>query len=147
MTKLIFLDIDGVMNSGFSKRSDKHFSLAFDDNAVTNLKYILKHTEAKIVVSSTWRLGETVESLKKDLFSHYELDNYIVGVTPYFQETIRGLEIESYTANCTKEEITNIVILDDDSDMGSLLKYHVKTNAIYGLTLEDANRAIQILNS
>ncbi|QJI52419.1 hypothetical protein [Psychrobacillus phage Perkons] len=144
--KLIFLDIDGVMNSGFSKRSDKHFSLAFDDNAVTNLKQILERTGAMIVVSSTWRLGEAIKSLKEDIFIHYGLDKYIVGVTPYYQETIRGLEIADYLAHQHNQVIESFVILDDDTDMGSFTDRLVKTNAIYGLTVTDSMNAIRLLN-
>lgn len=144
--KLIFLDIDGVMNSNFSKVSDKHESLAFDPKAVENLKYILDETKAKIVVSSTWRIGETVDSLKSRIFSHYGLDEYVIGTTPVYNETPRGIEIADFLATLHKLAIEGIVILDDDSDMEDLKEYHVKINRKYGLSREDAEKAIEILN-
>lgn len=147
--KLIFLDIDGVMNNQTeAKKSKLHESLEFAPSCVKNLKRIIAETDGdtKIVVSSTWRLGETVESMKERIFKHYGLDEYVIGLTPHYRETIRGLEIADYLANMFTEIIWNIVILDDDSDMGSLLKYHVKTNHIYGLTEKDAEKAIAILN-
>jgi hypothetical protein len=143
--KLIFLDIDGVMNSWFSVVSDKHESLAFDPKAVENLKYILDKTAAKIVVSSTWRIGETVETLKDRIFSHYGLESYIIGVTPAYTETPRGLEIADYLAGFYNVKIDSFVILDDDSDMVSLKKHHVRMNEKYGLTKKDAERVIEIL--
>lgn len=144
--KFIFLDIDGVMNSWFSEVSDKHESLAFDPKAVENLKYILDKTDAKIVVSSTWRIGETVETLKNRIFSHYGLDSYVVGTTPIYNETPRGIEISDFLATLHKLAIEGIVILDDDSDMEDLKEYHVKVNRKYGLSREDAEKAIDILN-
>ena len=51
--KVIFLDVDGVLNSaqdGYSIRlkTDSHLKL---------LQYIVKETGAKIVLSSSWRIG------------------------------------------------------------------------------------------
>lgn len=145
--KLIFLDIDGVMNNQTeAKKSKFHESLEFAPSCVRNLKRIIAKTNARIVVSSSWRRGETVESMKEKIFVYYGLDEYVIGITPHYNETIRGLEIADYIAHQHAKTIWNFVILDDDSDMGSLLKYHVKTNAIYGLTDADADKAIEILN-
>ena len=49
--KIIFLDIDGVMNSSFSKVSDLHESLAFDDSAVRHLKEIINEGVTGFLVS------------------------------------------------------------------------------------------------
>ena len=145
--KLIFLDIDGVMNSYSSALSDKHESLAFDSIAVKNLKHIINGTGAKIVVSSTWRIGETVESLKTRIFCHYGLDEYVIGITPYYIETIRGIEISDYMFSNEDMGVESFVILDDDTDMGHLKSYHVHVNRVYGLSKDDSEKAIEILNS
>lgn len=145
--KLIFLDIDGVMNNQTeAKKSKLHESLEFAPSCIRNLKHIIAETNAKIVVSSTWRRGETVESMNNNVFVHYDLDKYVIGLTPHYHETIRGLEIADYLAHKYNEVVESFVILDDDSDMGSLMKHHVKTNHIYGLTEIDAEKAISILN-
>ncbi len=47
MKKYIFLDFDGVINT----QNDK-----FDKKAVANLRRLLVRTDAKVVISSTWRL-------------------------------------------------------------------------------------------
>lgn len=47
MEKYIFLDFDGVINT----QNDK-----FDKNAMANLRRLLEKTDAKVVISSTWRL-------------------------------------------------------------------------------------------
>lgn len=145
--KIIFLDIDGVMNSYSSSLSDKHESLAFDSRAVENLKHIIYETGAKVVVSSTWRIGETTNSMKRNIFSHYELDHHVIGLTAHFIETIRGLEIEDYLLNNKYGKAESFVILDDDTDMGNLKPFHVHVNRVCGLSRDDAKKAIEILNS
>ncbi|KON87414.1 hypothetical protein AF332_11640 [Sporosarcina globispora] len=144
--KLIFLDIDGVMNNWIeSQPSNKHESLEFASSCVENLKYILKETNARIVVSSTWRIGETEKTLKDKVFKHYDLEKYILDVTPVCWEEPRGVEIASYLASLHICNVEGIVILDDDSDMEDLKDYLVRTDPKYGLTKKDAELAIQIL--
>lgn len=66
MRKIIFLDIDGVLNTKYwynqmsrSTPKDK-YGYAFDPNAVANLKRIIDETGADIVISSSWKsLGLT----------------------------------------------------------------------------------------
>lgn len=144
--KIIFLDIDGVMNNWIeSKPSNKHESLEFAASCVENLKYLLKKTNARIVISSTWRIGETEKTLKEKVFSHYDLDKYILDVTPIYWDEPRGLEIKSYLASLHNCNVEGIVILDDDSDMEDLKEYLVRTNPKYGLTRKDADLAIKVL--
>lgn len=141
--KVIFLDIDGVMNSCFSKVSDKHESLEFDKNCVDNLKRIIHKTDSKIVLSSTWRLGETLESIKKRVFSVYGLDTHLIDMTPFLgYDVTRGSEISRWL-NSNKCE--SFVIIDDDNDMDGYVDNLVLTNAKYGLTKEDADKALDLL--
>lgn len=51
--KIIFLDIDGVLNV-FGKSHDQ-YGKTFHKHFENNLKYIIEQTNAKIVLSSTWR--------------------------------------------------------------------------------------------
>lgn len=53
--KVIFLDIDGVLNvypQGFDEYGSK-----FHPHFVENLKCLIEKTEAKILISSTWRFS------------------------------------------------------------------------------------------
>ena len=59
--KVIFLDIDGVLNTGWwytqmdrNTPKDK-YGYAFDPNSVANLKKIIDETGADIVISSSWK--------------------------------------------------------------------------------------------
>ena len=50
--KVIFLDIDGVLNSDASLMVDDRV----EGDLILNLKYIVDKTDAKIILSSSWRL-------------------------------------------------------------------------------------------
>ena len=61
MSKIVFLDIDGVLNTGWwytqmdrNTPKDK-YGYAFDPKSVANLKRILDETGAEIVISSSWK--------------------------------------------------------------------------------------------
>ena len=63
MSKIIFLDIDGVLNT--ERQHDRcveaglayvdNFGYAFDPVSVANLKRIVDETGADIVISSSWK--------------------------------------------------------------------------------------------
>ena len=71
MEKYIFLDFDGVINT----QNDK-----FDKNAVANLRRLLERTDAKVVVSSTWRLQGMEYILQ--LWQENHLPGEVIGLTP-----------------------------------------------------------------
>jgi predicted transcriptional regulator len=160
--KVIFLDIDGVLNTGIYATHYfeicKHFGLTrkeakdwrhgmrdefgshFDPRCVSLLKYIIEETGAKIVVSSTWRASG--EETMKLMWEMRDLPGEVIGVTPLLN-TARGEEIEAYLK---ENETDAYVIIDDDTDMLPEQKSNfVQTDGEYGITLKDANRIIEIL--
>jgi hypothetical protein len=183
--KVIFLDIDGVLNSQdwYVYRRDavemdsinaQYPFYEFDPRAVERLNRIIGETECKIVVSSSWRSGETIESLQK-LFDQVGIIGEVIGLTPHLWCTKpyedmdgyrmpRGCEIDWWLdnhgdfqrINWSKEEqikyegkskVKNYIILDDDSDMLYGQREHfIKTPNPTGLTDELADQAIEILN-
>ncbi len=165
--KIIFLDIDGVISTEKS-----HYAL--DKDACNLLGKIIDATDAKIVISSSWRKN-TVEATKEYLttISHFVPFQFpyadrIVGVTirayAYVMQGVhlaipRGVEIKQWIdthihsengKNWNYKEIGddfNYVILDDDSDM--LLEqaeHFIQTDTINGISEKDVERAIKILN-
>lgn len=146
--KVIFLDFDGVITTLESK-------WRLCPEKMELVKKICDSTDAKIVISSSWRLS-TVERTLKDLGcgDHrikcpFILANYVVGVTPYhipYKIIMRGYEIKYYMEQ--HPEITNYVILDDDTDMLDEQKEHfVNTDTYKGINDNDVNKAIKILNN
>lgn len=86
----------------------------FDDKCISNCNTIINENGADICVTSTWRLGRTVEQLQ-ELLNRIGVLGVVVGKTgnsadraKEIYEWIKGKEKED------KEKITNICILDDD---------------------------------
>lgn len=159
MTKICFLDIDGVLNSvnffeekSQSKRwnefkekyENKHiaFGLAnIDPKAVELLNKLTEATGAKIVVSSSWRGDSALQTI----FTLAGIKEPIYGETPRLYSRYRGQEIQQWL---DKHKYDKYVILDDDLDFfDSQLPYFVHTDWRVGLTENDMNKAIGILNN
>lgn len=127
--KVVFLDIDGVLWTGnsaeyqFEKlgKPASGKSVVFDDTAVSNLQKLIEQTGAKIVVSSTWRFNQTVNSMQNTL-AERGLKCEVVGLTPdgekingLYRAVPRGNEIKQWLDPHT--EVEKYLIIDDDSDM------------------------------
>lgn len=152
--KIIFLDIDGVLNV-IGQGYDEYGQL-FHPHLVENLKYIVDQTEAKIIISSSWR-SSGLKALE-EMWRYRNLPGEIIGHTPidYSFLNNRGEEIE-YMIDLYLEGMTNYVILDDDDDMlENQISHFVQTSNNhdhpdcvdigYGLTRICADKAIKILN-
>lgn len=86
---ILFLDIDGVLNTGQYNRYmiennlndfDENGSI-FDPNAVDNLRLIIDSTHADIIISSTWR-NDGLDKIQK-LWKDRNMPGKIVGITPH----------------------------------------------------------------
>lgn len=164
MSKIIFLDIDGVLNSnetafyfrlhninqnGYGEffSADEvptNANVCWGQDLVDNLRRIVDATKAEIVISSTWRITHPVNQFP-EMFKLYGWDNApVIGRTKQFGDC-RGDEIKEWLIR--NPEVTNYVILDDNSDMLKEQSGHfVKTSEKYGLSVKNANKAIDILN-
>ena len=149
---IIFLDVDGVLNSinklieVYNKTKEPHsgYSYPFDEKCIENLQRLVRETNSKLVITSTWRKDkEGIETLLNEL-KKYGLDKEIIGYTPILLNKKRGREIKEYLS--TLKDIPNFIILDDDTDMEELLPFLIKTNIQTGLTYENMQEAINKLN-
>lgn len=161
--KIIFLDIDGVLNVGYPGHDE--YGRLFHPEFVDNLKRIIDETGAKIVISSTWRYGGIQRM--KDLWTHRSLPGEVIDITPdcndlyreglfeFIDSIERGHEIEHWLYENPGFE--SYVILDDDNDFlpsqrGNFVRTANNINHPdsidigYGLTKECASTAIRILN-
>lgn len=155
--KVIFLDIDGVLNNilreNVSRIEGMEGIYHHDPKCVKLLNNLIAATDAKIVVSSTWRLGETMDSMNR-ILKGIGVVGKLIGMTPRLDKwNLRGNEIRCWinthaeeVLNCKAHEFQNYVILDDDSDM---LLWQVD-NFIHvdpsnGLTKRDICKAYRIL--
>jgi len=116
--------------------------MQMDPKAVSRLNTILRVTEAKVVISSSWRHGWALEEMQL-ILKNAGFVGEILGYTPQYGHN-RGHEIEQWI-EAHDEGHDPFVILDDDSDMGPLMKYLVKTQFAHGLLDEHVEEAIRRL--
>lgn len=154
--RIIFLDIDGVLNSwstGYKITTEK----------LQLLNDLIEQTGAKIVISSSWRIGskDVKEFLEKNFKkSKFRLDSFkdvtnqecisnifynsTIDLTDTFGP-LRGDEIKRWLDNHA-DEVESYVILDDDSDMlDEQLEHLVQTDTYFGLTDREVHLATLIL--
>jgi hypothetical protein len=161
LAKILFLDFDGVLNSHVFAKKKPGGVLGLDPLAIELVNYICKRTNAFVVVSSTWRLGETKDSLQ-DMLNSVGFTGTIIGTTPdlsghldqktglWIGSSQRGDEIQAWIDSYqqfTYGPIESFAIIDDDSDMCHLASRHVKTSFSVGLTAADARRVVKLLGS
>ena len=184
MIKIIFLDIDGVLNGYnwknltlfrlakiFNKLSfiKKHYDIfGVHESKVKRLAKIVKKTNAKIVMSSSWRYrykdtpyNEQTGRLKElsDLFRKYKIE--IIGFTPRIEGSKRDKEILAWLSD-HEDEVDKFIILDDENTiLGDLAKdkRFIQTSSVSlgtiitgqsyedtGLKRKHVKRAIKLLN-
>ncbi|GMK37181.1 hypothetical protein PCCS19_02340 [Paenibacillus sp. CCS19] len=155
--KIIFLDIDGVLNTDRAVKLQKLFNhdrIIFDAEAMKNLKELIKETNAYIVISSTWRIHYGTDNrLWKELMSNFienYIDDRIIDITPVLSEklntSIRWKEIETWLVDNRDKEIESFVIIDDEWEMGEYTKdRYVKCQAYKGISKDSKDKARKIL--
>ena len=144
--KVIFLDIDGVLNFCGSA--------TFDSGCISELKHIIAETGAKLVLSSSWKeaISQPENSSEMErrtlrlLLDDPELP--FIGITPDIAPDDRGKEVQAWL-DAAPEMVESFVILDDiDYEFPEKFPNNfVKTAGFTGrgLTSVHASRAIQIL--
>jgi len=139
--RVIFLDIDGVL---WTQLPLDAAADTFSADSVDQLNRILRaHPDVRIVISSAWRHMHPLGWLQ-DHFESQGIDpEKIVGITPYMSDmtSVRGNEITRWLG--LHPDVTDFVIVDDDSDMGYLMDRLFQTKFQTGLTAEIADRIIE----
>ena len=158
--KILFLDIDGVLNPQWWERkkpSDK-YGVPFDPKTVACLEKIIVETGANIVISSSWKnMGLSVV---QDMWRERGLPGKVMDITPdYFNESLLCSELNNddalYERGCEikgwlflhKDEISQYIIVDDMDDILPEQQQrfvHIDPNT--GMSEDDAEKAIAILN-
>tara|TARA_B100000519_G_scaffold198493_1_gene207988 strand:- start:442 stop:912 length:471 start_codon:yes stop_codon:yes gene_type:complete len=149
-TPCVFLDIDGVLNSTawWARRNTMEFPYReFDPQCLARLEGLLCSTEAALVISSSWRIGQDLLALQT-MFA--EVSNYwgegtqlperIVGATRIL-ETERGAEVADW---CVSESVESYVILDDQTDFQPEQPL-VWIDPTHGLQDKDVEAALRVL--
>lgn len=142
--KVIFLDIDGVLNEENWMINNTPW---IDENKLKLLSNLCKKTKAKIVLSTNWRdiwfepmlmnsKGNCI-NLAHKLFKKYKLD--VIGVTPSLG--MRESEILTYLSD---NDFDSYVVFDDKK---LNLPHFIQTDKSKGLIEADCINALSILNT
>ena len=156
--KIIFLDIDGVLNylNFFKKnnntrinynknlKSDKYILvkklLQIDFNKLFLLKELCTITNSYIVITSSWKILDSYPLIEEYLIN-FGLP--IIDTTSYISGE-RGKEIKKYLMEHPK--VSNYIIIDDDifPDFDEELLYHLIHTNFYneGIDYDNYNDAI-----
>lgn len=147
--KIIFLDVDGVLNNRFTETKTKAGWVFVEDFLVAHLKHIIDVTHAEVVLSSTWRWGHWSHGTDRD--DYLELIDKLASfgikikdITPAFSMPNKEDEILWWLEH--RHDGGNFVILDDVDDFTVLHGHLVETDPDLGLTAKDVAKAIEILN-
>ena len=132
--KVIFLDVDGVLNNTPSGPD-------FEPELVGWLNRLVAASGAGIVISSTWRLDLPLDRLV-ELLRVAGFDGQVIGVTPDLEGLGRGPEIAQWLR---ENAVESFVILDDEADVGALSDHLVRTSPYRGLGPREVKRALSTL--
>lgn len=151
---IIFLDIDGVLNtdrweayllSNGLPLGDE-FGILFDENSVTHLAEIITATGADIVVHSTWKLDKSLDWIRL-LWQKRKLPGHIFDITPNIPPHYSKMEeIESWLIK--HQYVSNYIILDDECEFSPIqLSHLIDIDPSIGITEFNTKEAIAKLNS
>lgn len=154
--KIIFLDIDGVLNTFYTKELTPDGGLGVEPQKLQLLSDIVQKTNAQIILVSSWKdyWGKDANDSgywKKDgkyLDREFEKFGLKIEDKTKGDDNLRGQGIDLFLK---ENNVSNFVILDDyvypDYKKYNLLKNLCQCHGMEeGLTKEIAKKAIKILN-
>lgn len=164
---VIFLDIDGVLNSEEFERKNPNVPRARSicKKAVKRLNWLCNAGDAVVVISSSWRKLFDLRSIYSVLRDH-GFTGLIVGKTPDFARRSRAEFEELYrrAGNFERgheivewirawpldgptdpDRVEHFVVLDDGDDMTEVREHHVHINPAVGLQWADCYNARTVL--
>ena len=142
--KLIFCDIDGVLNSEIGTAESG--VLGIEEEKLYLLQALLESTGAELVITSKARFAESIyeERLKTIENSGIKIRDAFRGKT--LSSNPKAIEVLAYLQNKCKD-IDNVLILDDnDHDFSEYFKHNfILVSTKTGLTVKDVEEGIAIL--
>lgn len=139
---VVFLDFDGVLAPITDATEDARdsYGVKFNAECAKNLNSLIKATNAKIVITSSWRQYLSLWRLRR-MWRQRNMLGEIVGVTP-IMSIYRGNEIDEWLK---RNRPTHYVIIDD-MDSRQFGEHHiphlVTCNGRVGVTRSDVRDAI-----
>lgn len=145
--RILFLDIDGVLNSFAWVPPKEHDDI--DPKAISLLNEIIAKSDAKVVIHSTWRRLRPLESLRT-LFKRNGFTGDILDTTPVMYDLAghavpRGVHIQKWLDTHPEAGVTSFASLDDVGSMEHLSNRLIKTNMRWGLCPGHVEQVVKLL--
>ncbi|CAK9113871.1 unnamed protein product [Durusdinium trenchii] len=159
--RVIFLDVDGVLNSAAERSAVDYIGLTgglwLERGLIERLRDLVHLQQAFLVISSSWRRDRSaVEDLKR-VCADVGLPRWrFLGQTCELGRTAgptaaarRGTEIRRWLSAFRAEFGVQQWITLDDMDLASaapehLRKHHIRTHPYYGLQPAEVQKALQV---
>lgn len=144
--KVLFLDIDGVLNSirtevasnGYPHSFSAFDMERFDRVAIALVRRLCRETDCSVVLSSDWRYNYSAHQAAN------ALDLPIMDVTPMDVTGTRAMEIAAWLA--AHPEVATYAIVDDIPDIEDLHgERWVLTDPAAGLSLANYSALLRLL--
>ena len=152
--RFIFLDIDGVLNKVSTKERTPSGYIFVEDSKILLLKDLIDKTNAKVILSSTWRSGwndlnnglDTKDAkdfiLLRNKLKEFGIELYDYTSCPITSD--RGSKIKEWIST-NFEDVNSILILDDESNIKPFNKFFIRTSFCDGLMEKHIKKSIEIL--
>jgi hypothetical protein len=134
--KVIFLDIDGVLNCS-KTRNPRQFPYVVDPRLLARLQKLLDRTGAKVVLTSTWRL----DPVGRYAARHYGVP--FIGTCPDKPRSPRCKEILDWLSDHPR--VTRYAVIDDEDDELDQLPLFQPSRKT-GITMDIVNGVERYLN-
>lgn len=137
MTRLLFLDIDGVLNNrAWLARRPTHeldseldeIKCNLDPAPIARLNRVVRDTGCLLVLSSSWRCLNPLPMISQAL-RETGLETDLIGATP--ELGVRGVEIRAWLD--ASRLAADFLIVDDEDELGALSAHLVRTSYETGL--------------
>jgi hypothetical protein len=140
--RVVFLDFDGPLVPIRPDGKKTRPAVALP-GAVDNLNDLVTDTGASVVISSSWRIANSLLKLNQVL-KKWGCGFEAVDKTPSLKNSPgRGVEIWHWL--CMNRHESFVVLDDEDLEMGPVLENLVKVDGVRGFTAKDAEKSREIL--
>lgn len=154
--KVIFLDVDGVLNTLFTRVRLDNGVVFVEDKFLLFLKEMCDKTGAKIVLTSSWRKGwfdlDKGKSNTNDALDFIALRDKLLefGIelfdkTPCILDSQRGLEIKQWFEDNNNLCVESFVILDDMAIVRPFNRFFMQISCAEGLREKHVRKVVKML--
>ncbi len=146
MSSILFLDVDGVLNSRATRPANpSRLRDWLDPINVGAFNELTRRAQFEVVLSTSWRLGRTLDEIAIE-FAASGLLRKPIASTPDLRgvQGSRGAEIAAWLSS-QRCPIQRFAILDDAFAIEEFPQQHVRISSLNGLRLDDLPAILRLL--